>query len=312
MGYNLETKEEQTNYKTRRELLDMKKRSMCLLLCLVLVFSLGSYAMAVDAAQNDQALPASDSLAIHDGPYYLVNGVAVADPGMTNINGVTYVSLQTALTAIYPDVSITWPSEKALITASGFTMRVGIGDRYVEANGRALYVLNGVQSSSGRVIIPIRILAQAVGGYVTWEAESGISALYSGTLVASGESYYSADDLHWLSRIINAESGGEPLDGKLAVGTVVLNRVESAQFPNSIYEVVFDRRGGVWQFTPAGSGAVYREPNEESVLAAKLCLEGVRVGDPSLYFVNQRTSPNSWASRNRPYVATIGHHTFFA
>lgn len=290
----------------------MKKRSACLLLSLMLVFSLGSYALAVDAAQNDQATAAADSLAAHDGPYYLVNGVAVADPGLSNIGGVTYVSLQTALTAIYPDVSITWPEEKALVTAPGLSMTVGLGDCYVEANGRALYVLNRIQTVDGRLLIPIRTLAQAVGGYVTWDAESGISALYSGTPIASADSHYNGDDLYWLSHIINAESGGEPLEGKLAVGSVVLNRVESPQFPSSVYGVVFDRRGGVWQFTPAGSGSVHRTPNAESVLAAKLCLEGVRVGEPSLYFVNQRTSPNSWASRNRPYVATIGHHTFFA
>ena len=60
------------------------------------------------------------------------------------------------------------------------------------------------------------------------------------------------------------------------------------------------------------TGSIYRTPNAESVLAAKLCLEGVNTAGNSLYFVNPTTSPGSWASRNRPYVATIGAHAFFS
>ena len=97
------------------------------------------------------------------------------------------------------------------------------------------------------------------------------------------------------------------MDGKLAVGTVIMNRVDSPRFPNTIYEVVCAPN----QFTPVQNGAIYREPNAESVIAAKLILEGVRVGGNSLYFVNPSISPNSWAQRNRPYVTTIGAHAFF-
>ena len=66
------------------------------------------------------------------------------------------------------------------------------------------------------------------------------------------------------------------------------------------------------QFAPAGSGHLSRTPNAESVVAAKLCLEGANTAGNALYFVNPVTSPGSWASRNRPYVATIGAHAFYA
>ena len=92
------------------------------------------------------------------------------------------------------------------------------------------------------------------------------------------------------------------------MGNVVLNRVASPRFPNTVYEVIFQRN----QFTPTINGSIYRTPNAESVVAAKLCLEGVNTAGNSLYFVNPRVSPNSWAQRNRPYVATIGAHAFFA
>ena len=87
-----------------------------------------------------------------------------------------------------------------------------------------------------------------------------------------------------------------------------MNRVESPLFPNTIYDVIFAPN----QFTPAQNGTIHREPNAESVIAAKLILEGIRVGGNSLYFVNPSISPNSWAQRNRTYVTTIGAHSFFS
>ena len=60
------------------------------------------------------------------------------------------------------------------------------------------------------------------------------------------------------------------------------------------------------------NGTIYSTPNAESVIAAKLCLDGANTVGDALYFVNPRATPGSWASRNRPYVATIGAHAFFA
>lgn len=94
-----------------------------------------------------------------------------------------------------------------------------MGDQYVEANGRYLYVLNGVIAMNGRVLVPVRTIAQAMGAWVGWNAETGEVEIYSGSgAIVSGESYYDSDSLYWLSHIINAESGNQSLDGKLAVG----------------------------------------------------------------------------------------------
>ena len=158
-------------------------------------------------------------------------------------------------------------------------------------------------------MVPIRTLARALGASVTWEKASGSVAIQSGSgPIQSGDQYYNADSLYWLSHIIHAESGNQPLAGKIAVGNVVLNRVNSPLFPDTVYEVVFQRN----QFTPVSNGSIYLEPSAESVIAAKLCLDGANTAGASLYFVNPYTAPNSWASRNRPYVATLGAHAFFA
>lgn len=67
----------------------------------------------------------------------------------------------------------------------------------------------------------------------------------SGAAVTSPDAPYNAVDYYWLSRIISAESQGEPLEGQIAVGNVVLNRVESDQFPDTIAGVVFDQKYAV-------------------------------------------------------------------
>ena len=113
-----------------------------------------------------------------------------------------------------------------------------------------------------------------------------------------------------MSRIISAESRGEPLAGKLAVGTVVLNRVASSQFPDTIYGVIFDDKWGV-QFTPTANGTIYQEPTAESVLAAKLCLDGAREAGDSLYFLAPKIATNHWVMENRELVAIIGNHWFY-
>lgn len=80
---------------------------------------------------------------------------------------------------------------------------------------------------------------------------------------------YSDDDLYVLSHIIDAEMGVESWEDKIITGSVVLNRVASNQFPNSIRSVVFQKR----QYSPTWTGSFYREPSEESVRAAKYLLE---------------------------------------
>jgi len=162
-------------------------------------------------------------------------------------------------------------------------------------------------------MVPLRPLASAMGASVTWDTTAVTASLTSGTGVPSTDLLgpaYSQEDLYWLSRIISAESRGEPFKGKLAVGTVVLNRVASSEFPNTVYDVIFDSRWG-GQFTPVRNGTIYNEPTAESVQAAQLCLQGAREAGNSLYFLNPDLAANHWAMKNRPYVATIGSHWFY-
>ncbi|SDK20139.1 cell wall hydrolase [Natronincola ferrireducens] len=119
------------------------------------------------------------------------------------------------------------------------------------------------------------------------------------------------EDIYWLSRIIHAEAQGEPYQGKVAVGNVILNRVRSGKFPNTIYGVIFDRQDGYTQFSPVIDGTIYNTPHKDSVKAATEVLNGVRPVGEALYFLNPRKATNFWIVNNRQYMKTIGDHDFY-
>ena len=190
------------------------------------------------------------------------------------------------------------------------TLTAKQGNYYAEANGRVLYVENSVITVNGKVALPIRVLAKIFNMDVSYDSESQKVALTrqeeGGAYLESGETYYNQDTLYWLSHIIYAESGNQPLRGKIAVGNVVMNRLASPDFPNTIYEVLFQKN----QFSPAMSGSIYREPNAASVQAAKMVMDGAEALEDVLFF--NRKGMNTRAARNRPFVATIGGHSFYA
>lgn len=222
--------------------------------------------------------------------------------------GTTYVPLR-AVAQQLGDVTVNWQNGAARVTSQALSLTAVPGNQWLEANGRCFYVEGGIRVRSGSVMVPVRVLAAAMGGRVQWDSKTGTVRITSGSGVPESAGY-NRQDLYWLSRIISAESKGESLEGKLAVGTVILNRVSNAQFPNTIYDVIFDDTWGV-QFTPASNGTIYEEPTAESVAAAKLVLEGVRKAGASLYFLNPDAATNHWAVANRTYVTTIGSHDFY-
>lgn len=189
------------------------------------------------------------------------------------------------------------------------TFTASVGDCYVIANGRYLYVADGVMSLSGSVAVPIRVLAEALNMAVSFEKSTGCVALHRSTtpgFIEDGADFYDEESVYWLSRIISCESGNQPMTGKIAVANVVLNRVYNPNFPSTIYDVIFQKN----QFSPVASGSIYREPNAASVIAAKLALDGAEVLPGVLFF--NRAGLKCYASRNREFVATIGGHSFYA
>lgn len=221
--------------------------------------------------------------------------------------GTSYITLR-AFAAQGP-YRLSWEGGEAKLSGDGLELTARPGQAYIIANGRPLYVPGGVAVREGKLVLPLRILAQATGGQLTWDRASATARL--GTYgVSPPTAAYPEEDLYWLSRVISAESRGEPLQGQIAVGNVVLNRVNSNEFPNTIKEVVFDRKHGV-QFEPVSNGTIYDPPTSSALLAAKLCLEGANVVGNCLYFYAPALSPGTWIVQNRTYHTTIGCHRFY-
>jgi len=201
--------------------------------------------------------------------------------------------------------SISWNSETRTAAAVGkqFTLSFPIGRSYILLNG-AVYDAPASYLKDGTTYVPLRSTAQLCAMAVEWRGAN------QPILLSSAAIAYAEEDLYWLSRIISAESRGESLLGQLAVGTVVLNRVNHEEFPDSIYGVIFDEKNGT-QFEPVSNGSVYDPPTDTSFLAAQLCLAGTRVAGESLYFYAPALSQGIWMNANRPYLTTIGCHRFF-
>ncbi len=256
------------------------RKKLILALLLSALFSTRAFAVTVDCAGS--ALPEQAA--------YLEQGT-------------TWVALRATGEAY--GLPVSWDGRAAGVG----TVRAVPGERYLTSVGRCFYVPS-VRLQNGTTYVPVRALASALGAELAWDGQTHTVTLGEARGATPGEAYYNADELYWLSRIIHAEAQGEPLAGKIAVGNVVLARVASADFPNTIYDVIFDTAGGV-QFTPVKNGTIYNQPSEESIIAAKLCLEGADLAAECLYFFNPAKATSSWISANRTYAMTIGCHQFY-
>lgn len=224
----------------------------------------------------------------------------------------TYVPLRSVSMLLAPGAKIAWKDNCASVQTETLSISARPGSSYLEANGRMLYVPQGIKLVNGTTLVPVRVLAKAFGASVHWDGAAQNARITPGSgTILSGSQYYDPDALYWLSRIISAESRGEPLSGQIAVGNVILNRVSSSAYPSTIYEVIFDSKWGT-QFEPVLNGTIYNEPTAQSILAAKLCLDGASVVQDSLYFFNPAIASSTWISKNCSYITTIGNHQFYA
>ena len=122
---------------------------------------------------------------------------------------------------------------------------------------------------------------------------------------SSGSSSTSSNDLNLLARIIYAEARGEPYTGQVAVGAVVLNRVRSSSFPNTIAGVIYQSGA----FDAVTDGQINYTPNSTAKKAAQDALNGWDPSYGAIYYFNPNTATNKWIW-SRPHTITIGNHRF--
>ena len=122
---------------------------------------------------------------------------------------------------------------------------------------------------------------------------------------AGSSSSLSSSDLNLLAKCVYAEARGEPYTGQVAVAAVVLNRVKSASFPNTISGVIYQP----YAFTAVDDGQINLTPNSTAYKAAQDALNGWDPTYGCLYYYNPATATSSWIW-SRKTVVTIGKHVF--
>lgn len=161
------------------------------------------------------------------------------------------------------------------------------GNNEIVINGEKKLIDTSVEITNDRTMVPLRFISENLDCSVEWD-ELTYSVLVNKPDAAIsadciGDMPYTDDDIIWLARIVTVEGRGLPLDGKLAIANVVLNRKKSSRFPSSIYDVIF----APGQFPPAHKvGFKESVPTRECVIAAKMALEGINNIEDCMFFNN--------------------------
>lgn len=122
---------------------------------------------------------------------------------------------------------------------------------------------------------------------------------------SSGSSSSYQNDLNLLARIVYGEARGEPYTGQVAVAAVVLNRVKSSSFPNTVSGVIYQKGA----FDAVSDGQFNLTPNSTAKKAAQDALNGWDPTYGAIYYFNPATATNKWIW-SRPMTVTIGNHRF--
>lgn len=231
------------------------------------------------------------------------------------ISGTTYVPIRFVSEALRAD-EIVWDGQNdtAVVRKGDTEIIMPVGKNYALINGQSIQIPNGVRLVGDRTFVPVRFVSECFGAGVSWDGEHlNVLIEKPDISVNPGSVYdrgYSNENIYWLGRIIDAEAEGEPMNGKIGVGDVVLNRVKSDLYPDTVYEVIFDTKFGV-QFEPVINGRIYQTPSFDSLVAAKYCLQGENIVGESLFFLNPVTAASSWITTDRQHYTTVGNHHFY-
>lgn len=262
----------------------MKQRTLSFLLALALGVSLSVPAFAAEEPTAAEVT---------------VNGESAGYAAQV-YGGTAYVPFYSAVLSLRPDAEITWTDGTFTASAWDFTMTARGGDAYLTVNGRYLYIPGRVKElSDGAALVPARVLATALGAWIDWTGK--VELCSGGEPLKTEDIPYDEETLDLMARVITHESGNQPLEGKMAVGNVILNRVNYPGFGSTVGEVIYSPN----QFP----GATNATPNAQSILAARLVLEGANVAPGALYF--NGAGKSCWASRNKRLICTIGGHSFY-
>ncbi len=133
--------------------------------------------------------------------------------------------------------------------------------------------------------------------------------IYPGQQLVIPGTAISAADKELMAKLVYAEAKGESYAGKVAVATVLLNRVDHPEFPNTVREVIYQKSNGYYAFSPVQNGAINQTPDAASRQAVNEAIAFRGQGSGSLYFYNPQKTTSAWM-KSRPVTIVIGNHAF--
>lgn len=136
-------------------------------------------------------------------------------------------------------------------------------------------------------------------------AAMGISVSSSGSSSGGKNNSYSNSDINLLARLVYGEARGESYTGQIAVAAVVLNRVKSSAFPNTISGVIYQP----YAFTAVSDGQINLTPDARAISAAKEAMNGYDPTYGAIYYYNPATATSAWIF-SRKTTVQIGQHVF--
>lgn len=206
----------------------------------------------------------------------------------------------------------------------------------VEATGKISYESENVQEDTVRTAgLEAAACSLAVEEKAVWEEAEGAAAEMPAEIPAEAEARFeegmeeaepteadsgrvyelSEEDYDALLRLVEAEASGEDIKGKMLVANVVLNRVESSSFPDTVKEVIYQRHNGRAQFSPVATGKIDRVAvSEETVEAVERALCGEDESCGALYFVAPAyadVANHRWFQKNLTWLFSYNGHEFY-
>lgn len=129
--------------------------------------------------------------------------------------------------------------------------------------------------------------------------------------VHSAAASLAQQNLYWMEHVIHAEAGGESLDAQIAVGDVIMHRLEAGGYGSTVHDVVFQVIAGHYQFTSVANGYIYSTPSASSLQAAEDVLwHGKDVAPGAMVFYNPSMTPSTSWVRAQPYITTYDNLVF--
>jgi N-acetylmuramoyl-L-alanine amidase len=202
--------------------------------------------------------------------------------------------------------TVIYPGQKLEVPAAVHTVQSGdflyaIAKKY----GVSLNALRKANAKWDDVIYPGQKLLIPGAGQRAGEA---LSAPAAAPVSAKASIAYTQNEVDLLARLITAEANNQPNQAKVAVGAVVVNRVQDSRFPNTLSGVIYEKSGGYYQFTPVLNGMINKPASEQAKTAAYEALHGADPTNGALYFFDD-TATNKWLW-SKPLALRSGNMIF--